>query len=148
MRHLAPRRHALGPLVVTHLLESFVLILVMVGVLLCVAEFMEDKALSLLTLFLVWCIEIFTLVRYGHSTPACQHYAQLSSVVYHFTFAPYLLHLAFSFLTYFCSIRTITTMKFFPRFVACFFMLFYIYIFTLYVYLEAGCGGREAVLRR
>ena len=36
----------------------------MVGVLLCVSEFMTDKTISLLVLFLMWFTELFSLLAY------------------------------------------------------------------------------------
>lgn len=90
MRHQSLQRSSLVPVVVSHLLESLVLILVMVGVLLCVAEFMPDKTISLLVLFLMWATELFTLL----------------------------------------AIRTHASLKYFPRFVMCCFLLFYVYMFS------------------
>jgi len=82
------RRPSMGPVIFYHLIESLVLGLVMVGVLLCVSVFIDDKTLALLSLFEVWWIEMFTCV----------------------------------------SLRTRTSLVYFPRFVMCYFLLFYAYI--------------------
>lgn len=72
----------------------------MLGILYCVAEFLEDRTITLFLLTLIWCCELFNSLRFL--------FLQLFII----------------------SVRSLPTIRFFPRFFFLYLMIFLVYYFS------------------
>eukprot|EP01102_Stenamoeba_stenopodia_P018077 TRINITY_DN6584_c0_g1_i1.p1 TRINITY_DN6584_c0_g1~~TRINITY_DN6584_c0_g1_i1.p1 ORF type:complete len:499 (+),score=49.08 TRINITY_DN6584_c0_g1_i1:152-1648(+) len=102
LHRLSRIRLSVGKLILFHVLQCIVFVVIMIGILYCIAEILDDTFLALLVLSHIWMGELYTMIC--SRTPTSQRYFPKFFYLYFLLFSLYFFSYPFGFyyLAFFC----------------------------------------------